>query len=216
MLVRRILGAGEPAAFCLVPPGVRDYVHPQCPDSAPRAVEARRAEARSLLAAAGFGPQRPLTLSLRINQQDTQKKIALAMQSLWRSIGARTQIVSAELKVHQAALQQGDFAIARAAWYAEDRDPLSFLALLDSRSAGLNLSGYADPQFDALLDQANATVDLGARARLLASAEALMLAAQPVIPLYYYVSRRLVATHVHGWVDNPRGVHLSRYLSVVR
>jgi oligopeptide transport system substrate-binding protein len=38
---------------------------------------------------------------------------------------------------------------------------------------------------------------------------------QPLAPLYYYVSRRLISPKVRGWVDNPRGVHLQRYLSLV-
>lgn len=40
------------------------------------------------------------------------------------------------------------------------------------------------------------------------------MALQPVAPLYVYVSRRLIAPRVQGWVDNPRGVHLDRYLAV--
>jgi ABC-type oligopeptide transport system substrate-binding subunit len=36
----------------------------------------------------------------------------------------------------------------------------------------------------------------------------------PVIPLYYYVSRHLVKPSVRGYQDNPRDVHLSRYLSI--
>jgi ABC-type oligopeptide transport system substrate-binding subunit len=51
--------------------------------------------------------------------------------------------------------------------------------------------------------------------RRLAAAESLAMQEQPLAPLYFYVSRRLISPRVAGWVDNPRGVHLSRYLSVV-
>jgi hypothetical protein len=41
-----------------------------------------------------------------------------------------------------------------------------------------------------------------------------MMREAPVIPLYWYVGRRLVATKVKGWVDTPRGTTPTRYLSV--
>jgi len=126
----------------------------------------------------------------------------------------RAELVGADLKAHQQAVQQGDFDVARAAWYAEDRDPQSFLALLDSRGGALNISRFADRDYDALLDRAAASVEPGARAALLAEAERRAMALQPVAPLYVYVSRRLIAPRVQGWVDNPRGVHLDRYLAV--
>jgi len=49
---------------------------------------------------------------------------------------------------------------------------------------------------------------------LLAQAETLALAEHPVAPLYYYSGRRLVSTRVSGWVENVRGVHVSRWLDL--
>ena len=48
----------------------------------------------------------------------------------------------------------------------------------------------------------------------MSDAERLAVQEQPLAPLYVYVSRRLVAKRVGGWVDNVRGVNVSRYLSV--
>lgn len=33
-----------------------------------------------------------------------------------------------------------------------------------------------------------------------------------IVPLYYYVSRHLVATGLSGYEDNPMDIHLSRWL----
>ncbi len=214
LLSTRLLQAGEPAAFCVVPPGVVNYPDPGCADFAGWPAARRGTEARRWLQAAGYGAAKPLVLRLRYSNSETQRRLALAIAAMWQPLGVRTELLTADLKAHQQALQQGDFDVARAAWYAEDRDPASFLGLLDSRAGALNLSRHLDPKFDALLDQAAASADLAARAALLSRAESLAMQSQPIAPLYYYVARRLVSPRVRGWVDNPRGVHLGRYLSV--
>jgi ABC-type oligopeptide transport system substrate-binding subunit len=124
-------------------------------------------------------------------------------------------LIGAELKAHQVAVAQGDFDVARGAWYGEDRDAISFLRLLDARSTALNISGYANPQYQQWLDKADASADLVARAEFLREAEGLAMREQPIAPVHVYVSRRLISPRVQGWVDNPRGLHLNRYLSIV-
>ncbi|MCU0760893.1 MAG: peptide ABC transporter substrate-binding protein [Steroidobacteraceae bacterium] len=214
VLSARVLQGGEPAAYCVVPPGVENYPRGACADFGAWPATRRQQEARQLLAAAGHGPGKPLTLRLRHPNSDTQRRVALALAAMWQPLGVRAELVNADLRAHQQALQQGDFDVARAAWYAEDRDAASFLALLDSRAGPLNLSRFADPAYDALLDRATSSADLAARAALLAEAEGRATRQQPIAPLYVYVSRRLVSPRVQGWVDNPRGVHLDRYLEV--
>lgn len=214
LLSSRILLAGEPAAYCLVPPGVENYRKVDCADYVRQPPAARLNEARRLLAAAGYSPSKPLAVRLRYNNNDTQRKIALVVAAMWQPLGVRTELITADLRAHQIAIREGDFDVARASWYAEDLDAISFLRLLDSRAPSLNISGYREPRFEALLDQADASADLVARAGSMAAAEKLAMGEQPIAPLYYYVSRRLISPRVQGWVDNPRGVHINRYLSI--
>jgi ABC-type oligopeptide transport system substrate-binding subunit len=133
---------------------------------------------------------------------------------MWQAVGVRTELVTADLRSHQQALAQGDFDVARAQWYSEDSDAASFLRLLDSRASTLNLSRYRNAAFDAAMDRADGTVDPAKRATLMLEAERLAMAEQPIAPLYVYVSRRLISPRVAGWIDNARGVHINRYLSV--
>lgn len=216
LIVTRITRAGEPAAYCVVPLGVLNYPKRGCADFESLSREQRLAEARRLLAAAGYGPERPLSLRFRVNNSDTQRKIALAVISMWQPLGVRTELIGSELKAHQQALAQGDFDVARGAWYGEDRDALSFLRLLDSRAPALNISRYDNEEYRRLLDQADNSADLVARADFLQRAESLAMRDQPVAPIHVYVSRRLVSPKVSGWIDNPRGLHLNRYLSITR
>lgn len=214
LIVQRITRAGEPAAWCLVPLGVKNYPERGCADFADWDQARRVNEARKLLEQAGYSRSKPLTLRFRVNNSDTQRRIALAVSAMWQPLGVRTQLVGADLKTHQQALQQGDFDVARGVWYGEDRDPISFLRLLDSRSPSLNISGFDSPSYRRLLDQADTTVDLASRAVTLRQAELLAMREQPLAPIHVYVSRRLVSPKVKGWEDNPRGLHLNRYLSV--
>ena len=213
-IVQRITRAGEPAAYCVVPPGVDHYPQTGCADFAGLTQAARLTEAKRLLAAAGYGPQRPLALRMRVNNSDTQRKIALAISSMWQPLGVRITLIGSEMKAHQQALAQGDFDVARGAWYGEDRDALSYLRLLDARAPALNISGYASGEYQRWLDEADATTDMAARAVFLQRAESLAMREQPIAPIHIYVSRRLVSPRVEGWVDNARGLHLNRYLSL--
>lgn len=214
LLTQRVLRAGEPATHCIVPPDVPGQGITDCAEYAGWPQARRVQEARALLQAAGYSAARPLVLRYRLNNSDTQRRIALAVTALWQPIGVRVELVGADMKAHQQAVLQRDFDVARGAWYAEDRDAMSYLALLDGRGSAINVSGYANPAFDQLLARAEATAEESARRALMRQAEQLAVREQPIAPLYVYVSRRLVSPRVAGWVDNVRGVNLSCYLAV--
>lgn len=216
LIVKKITRAGEPTAYCIVPPGVDHYPKTGCADFAALTQAKRLAEARRLLSSAGYGPANPLTLRFRANNSDTQRRIALAVSAMWQPLGVRTVLIGAEMKAHQQAVAQGDFDVARGAWYGEDRDALSYLRLLDGRSPALNISKYSSTPYQELLDRADDSADLTTRAKFLQQAEALAMREQPIAPIHIYVSRRLVSPRVEGWQDNPRGLHLNRYLSIRR
>ena len=89
-----------------------------------------------------------------------------------------------------------------------------FEDLLETRTGVNNYGRYSVKAFDELMDKASLTADLEARAELLARAEAIAMEDQPIIPIYYYVSKNLVAGHVKGWQDTVNDIHRWRYLSI--
>ncbi len=115
---------------------------------------------------------------------------------------------------HFANLRQGDYEMGLLAWVADVNDAGNFLYILQSSSVGSNYSRYRNPAFDSLMDKAAITTDLAARAGILRDAETLVMADQPIAPLYFAVNRNLVRARVKGWLQNPTDVHPSRYLSV--
>jgi oligopeptide transport system substrate-binding protein len=92
--------------------------------------------------------------------------------------------------------------VARLAWAADFNDASNFLDILRARSTN-NDPAYTNLSFDTLLDTADGSANAGRRRELLEESERLMLADYPVIPLYFFVSKRLVKPYVHGVVANP-------------
>jgi oligopeptide transport system substrate-binding protein len=109
---------------------------------------------------------------------------------------------------------RGGFDAVRFQWLAGTTDPVSFLERLESGAGAMNQPGWRAARYDSLVREAERTADPGRRAALLAEAESLALAEQPVAPLYFYAGRRIVSQRVTGWVENVRGVHLSRWLGL--
>lgn len=215
-LARNVLGDARLAAYSYVAPGAANYPVPVKADFAGWPAERRRGEARRLLQEAGFSATRPLKLRLSFPANDINRRVAVVLDAMWRSVGVRAEMVAKEQRALSADIASGDFDAVRTLWLAGHSDALGFLERLDGSAAGttMNQSGYSNARYDALLVRAQAEPDIAKRAAVLRSAEALALADQPVAPIFYFVGRRLVSPRLRGWEHNPRGIHVSRWMSV--
>ena len=214
-LAQTIWGGSMLPAYALVPPGVPG-VKPVEPDFAKLAPIDAEAQALKLLAEAGYGPRgKMLNVEIRYNSSENHQATAIAVADMWRPLNVTVSFVNSDAKTHFAYLRdRGDFDVARAGWLADYPDAQNFLALCESDNVALNYSRWSNPEYDALLKQAEGERDAAARADLLAKAEALLLKAQPIAPLMYLESKNLVAKRVGGWRANTLDRHLTRYLSL--
>ena len=133
---------------------------------------------------------------------------------MWKqNLGVVTRLVNEEWKVFVTNRRQGRITqIVRGGWIADWGDPGNFLGLFAGDSP-LNYAFWSDGGFDALLRRAEALRG-AARLDLLWRAEQRLLDQHAIIPLYYYVSRHLVAPELRGWEDNPMDIHLSRWMAL--
>ena len=187
-IVDKVMKTGEIAAYSFVPPGTLNYGEPSYASFKKMSYADRVTRAKELLGEAGFGPDKPLKFQLRYNTSENHKRIAVAAAAMWKKLGINVELYNSEVKVHYADLKQANFDVARAGWIADYNDPQNFLYLLETRTGAHNYGGYSVKAFDDLMEQAAQTADLGARAKLLARAEAIAMEDQPIIPIYYYVS----------------------------
>jgi len=215
-LVRHITRAGEQPAYGIVPPAASNYARHARADFAALAQPERLRQARSLLADAGFDSARPLRFTLSYPSGDVNKRVSVALAAMWQAAGVQVDLRGSELRALLGEVGRGDFDAVRFRWLSGTTDPVPVLERLESGAGAINQSGYTNDRYDALVREAENTADIAARGRLLAQAEALALADQPVMPLYFYAGRRLVQRSVRGWVENPRGIHLSRWLALDR
>ena len=210
----RLLGSGEQPAYSMVPPGFEFYPPIEPPGDSVLPLEERQEIARKLLMDAGFSQSNPLEVEIRYNMTEEHQAVAVAMAGMWKSVGIEATVLSTESRTHFRDLALGEFEVGRSAAFASYADPSAFLVLFSSGNRRDNYSRYSNAVFDRLFDESNNIFDPSLRAASLREAEALALSEFPVIPVYHYVSKRLVSPRVKGWQDNPAGTHLSRYLAL--
>lgn len=211
-ITRKLMRGGQKSAYTMVPPGTANYPGGAEPHWAGWPLEKRQAEARRLLAEAGYGPGNPLKFELKQRNTADPMLIYPAIQADWKSIGVQVSLVPEESQIAYADYRARNFDAADAAWIADYNDPMTFLTLLKSSTGQQNYSDYANPAYDALLDKADQEKDPAARGQYLKQAEHMAMEDATVAPIYFYVSKNLVSPRVTGWVPNIADWHRTRYL----
>jgi peptide/nickel transport system substrate-binding protein/oligopeptide transport system substrate-binding protein len=210
----KLLGTGVAPARSIVPPGVGGYGPAVEPVWAAWPIERRLAEARRLLASAGYGPGRPLVIEARFASDPDNRRVAVALASFWKPLGVTLRAFNTEATLHFAALRAGDFDLARASWIADIDAPENVLSVHRSEAGPINYSGYRSPAFDRALAAALAEPDPRRRTAAMRAAERILVEDAPVLPIYFYVSKNLVSPRVDGWRDNLANVHPTRTLRI--
>lgn len=209
----KVIGIGNIPAWGLLPPGLVD-AKPAKPEWADWPRETRLQTARALLDAAGFGPDNPLRFEIRFNSSAEHRRVAVAMAAMWKPLGVEASLFNSEAALHFAALRRHEFALARSGWIADLPTPENFLLVHQQTNGAGNYSGYDNPDYNRILALAIAEPAPAKRLILMRQAESLLIADMPVLPLYFYVTRSLVAERIEGWKDNISNVHPSRTLRI--
>ncbi len=214
LLVERIVGRGEQAAYSWVPPGVNNY-EPTRLAFATLSKDQREQLARARYKEAGYGPDNPLSVELRYNTSDMHRRIAVAVQSMWKEVlGVETTLVNEEFQVLLTNMREAEVTqVFRSSWMGDYNDAHTFLSILQSDNPA-NMPRYASADYDELMQRAAAQIDPTHRRLFLEEAERVMLADHPAIPIYFWVSKHLVRPEVQGWGDNVLDYHYSQHLSL--
>ena len=212
ILADKVAQFGEQPSFSLVPPGMDGYV-PFVPEYADWTQEERDHEARRLYEQAGYSEERPLRVEIRYNTSENHKKMALAVASMWKqTLGVITTLVNEEFRVFlQNREQKVVTRVFRAGWISDYNDPYSFLELFRT-GHGRNDYGYSNSTFDTLLDEIGTERVQARRERLMFEAERVLMTDNVIIPIYTYVTKRLVSKQLRGWQTNVMDHHPTRHM----
>ncbi|MET0295663.1 MAG: peptide ABC transporter substrate-binding protein, partial [Phenylobacterium sp.] len=211
----KLLRAGQTPAYTFVPPGVANYTPADKPAWASWPLEKRQAEARRLLAEAGYGPGgRKLSFEIKHRGSTEVPLTIAAIQADWRALGVDAKVVQNETQIAYAAFRVRDFDVGDAGWVADYNDAMSFLYLMKADTGAQNYGDYRNAEYDRLLVAADNEPDVARRAAILRQAETLFLADDNVVTTTFGTSRNLVNPKITGWVDNIVDRHPTRYLCV--
>ena len=204
VITEKVMQQGQTPAYAFTPPATNDY-KANHPEWEKWSKEQRIAEAKKLLNEAGYSDAKPLDVTLLYNTSEKNKKVAVAATALWKqSLGfVNVTLDNKEWKTFLDNRKTGNYQFARAGWCADYNEPSSFLNILKSGNSN-NYGKYASADFDAVMAK---TLVAGTtneqRADLYQQAEVQADKDTPVIPIYHYVSPRLIKPYVEGFSKDP-------------
>ncbi len=196
-IVARVLKGGQPATGRLIPPTVRPS------DEAAFTAEHRfdPTRARESLAAAGIDPKKFPRLEVAA-WSPSQTPVLEAVQAMWReTLGIDVGIIVREAKVHLSSLAAGDYDIAFITAIPDVADAAEILGDFVIGAAE-NYPHWSDTAFDSELARARPIAVPAARAAALATAEARILTAAALTPLYFNPKIWLMSPRVRGWQED--------------
>ena len=216
IIAEKVLGTGEKPAWHFTADVTAGY------KSKPgflqqHSQEELNAQAKALLAAAGYGPTHPLDLTLLYNSSENNQKIAIAVASMWKkNLGVSVKLQNQEWKTYIDSRNTGNFDVIRASWVGDYNEPSTFLSLLTSTHSG-NIAKFKSPEYDAILDKAGRESNSEARNDDYNRAEQILADQVPIAPIYQYTNGRLIKPWVKGYpITNPEDVAYSRTLYILR
>jgi oligopeptide transport system substrate-binding protein len=172
-------------------------------------------KARKLLAEAGYPvvqsgntfscPSFPLEKAIiNYNTAESNKMVAEFMQAQWKQhLGITLPLKNMEWKTFLDFRNKVQYdGIVRHAWVGDYMDPFTFLGL-HYTAQNQGATGWTDPQYDKMLDDANKTVDEAKRYELLARAEQYLMDQQLFIPLMTQGTNWIKKPYVKGMYPNP-------------
>lgn len=205
-IVKAVLRGGQQPAYWFTPPDCGGY-------TAREHVKADIAEAKQLLAAAGFPNGKGMPpIEILFNTAESHKQIAEAIQQMWKvNLGIEVQLVNQEWKVYLDSQRSMNYQVCRASWIGDYIDPNSFLDMYVT-DGGNNKTGWSNKEYDRLIREAGMIADQSQRFELFQQAEKILMTEGPLIPLYFYTRVKLMSPQVKGWWPNILDIHPYKYV----
>lgn len=183
-------------------------------------------QARKLLGEAGFPvtgeegnwscPSFPVDqVEILYNTSENNKSIAEFIQAQFKqNLGITLQLKNQEWKTFLNTRKNLEYnGLGRAGWIGDYMDPMSFLKLFYGKNNDSS-TGWTNPKFDKLIDEANSLADPKARFEKMAEAEFFVMQDQPVLPWQTQKTNFLRKPYVKGLYPNPGTLHSWKFVYI--
>lgn len=183
-------------------------------------------KARKLMTEAGFAvqgsngsyscPTFPVEkVNITYNTAESNQKIAEFIQAQWKqNLGISVPLKNMEFKTFLPFRSAVEYSGAvRNGWVGDYMDPFTFLNLFYSPQND-GATGWWDPKFDKMLDDANKETDEMKRFEMLARAEFYVIDQQIVIPLSTNGTSWVKKPYVKGMYPNPGTLHPWKFVYI--
>ena len=212
LIVAKISPLDQQPAYSINPPILSDYTTQPMPlKDMPQDQRIKRA--KELVAAAGYGPDHPLKITVSYPTEDNTRQLLLAVRQMLLPIGIELTLSNMEWQAYVGALNQRNFDIGIMGASGAYDDYENGLDNYRSDAGEGNFCGYSSKVFDDLFHRGGTATDIATRRDLMQQAERTMLADFAVVPTYFGVINRVVNPRIQGVVDSVK-VPQSRYLSI--
>lgn len=209
IIAGKVLGQGQRPAWLISQPDIGG-VKLQNPDYASWPMDKRIAEAKKLLAEAGFNDSHPLSFNLLYNTSESHQRIAIAASSMWKkNLGVEAKLQNQEWKTMLDTMHTHNFDAVRYAWIADYDDAATFLNTFRTGDSQ-NTTQYSNPDYDRALVNAAKSKTAEERGRFYQQAEDLLGRDVPAIPVYHYVRTHLVKPWVGGFTPDKLGYYYTK------
>lgn len=214
VIAEKVLGQGQTPAWTLSHYAAGGY-NLKMPDYAGWSQEKRNDKAKALLREAGFDAQHPLAFSLLYNTSESHQRIAIAASSMWKkNLGVVATLQNQEWKTMLDTMHTGNFCLVRYAWIADYDEPSTFLNNFLSNSSE-NTAKFVNADYDRAIHTASAGTPAEA-GKFYQQAEDILAQQVPAIPVYYYVSSKLVKPWIGGFHESKLGFFYTKDLYVMK
>jgi oligopeptide transport system substrate-binding protein len=142
----------------------------------------------------GLASAADLQLTATYNDSSGHAAILQAIQQMWSdTLGLQVELTAADPTTYFASLSEEYPQIARAGWCQDYSDANNFAYDVYYSQSTQNDPGFANEEYDALVEQARTETDVEVRRDLYAQAEQIFVVDQAgIAPIYWYSTNYLV------------------------
>ncbi len=187
----------------ILPPGIPGY------NANVTGLDFDVSQAQALIKASTYGSAAnlpPITITVAGEGGNTDQVIQSLVYQWQQNLGVNVQVRELDPEVYYSDLSQEVDQMYSTGWIADYPYPQDFLDILFSSGSTYNYGGYSNPQFDALIQQANGESDQTKAFTIYQQAEQLMINDGACLPLTFGQNYLLIQPWVKGLTVNALGI----------